>query len=95
MPEFMGPHRALKTELNVPVAMRDGVTLYADIYRPDTAEPAPVLLQRTPYNKALGASRVGTLDATPGRLSRVCRGGPGHPGPVYLGGRVLPIPERD
>ena len=64
MPEFMGPHRALKTELNVPVAMRDGITLYADIYRPDTDEPAPVLLQRTPYNKALGASRVGTLDAT-------------------------------
>ena len=64
MAEFMGPHRALKTELNVPVAMRDGVTLYADIYRPDTAEPVPVLLQRTPYNKALGASRVGTLDAT-------------------------------
>ena len=64
MPEFMGPHRALKTELNAPIAMRDGVRLYADIYRPDTAEPAPVLLQRTPYNKALGASRVGTLDAT-------------------------------
>ena len=63
MPEFMGPHRSLKTEIDVPIAMRDGVRLYADIYRPDTAAPVPALLQRSPYNKALGNSRVGNLDA--------------------------------
>ncbi|WP_025848800.1 CocE/NonD family hydrolase [Paenibacillus ehimensis] len=40
------------TEKNVPVPMRDGVTLYADIYRPDSSERHPVLLMRTPYNKA-------------------------------------------
>ncbi len=31
--------------------MRDGVVLRADVYRPDTEEPLPVLLQRTPYGK--------------------------------------------
>src|SRR5579884_4174037 len=39
-------------EHNVPVRMRDGVTLRADIYRPDAPGRFPVLLQRTPYNKA-------------------------------------------
>jgi uncharacterized protein len=36
----------------VPVKMRDGVTLAADIYRPDAPGQFPVLLQRTPYNRA-------------------------------------------
>jgi len=31
--------------------MRDGVILRADVYRPDTEGPHPVLLQRTPYGK--------------------------------------------
>src|SRR5437773_5556074 len=38
-------------ERNVPVKMRDGVVLHADIYRPKTDGRFPVLLQRTPYNK--------------------------------------------
>ena len=38
-------------ERNVPVKMRDGVVLHADIYRPKTEGKFPVLLQRTPYNK--------------------------------------------
>ena len=38
-------------EHNVLVKMRDGVTLRADIYRPNTDGKFPVLLQRTPYNK--------------------------------------------
>ena len=63
MPSFMGPHSSIKTQTDVPVAMRDGVRLYADIYRPDTEEQVPVLLQRTPYNKALAANRVMSLDA--------------------------------
>jgi len=41
---------------NVAVAMRDGVRLATDVYRPardgqPLAEPRPVLLHRTPYNK--------------------------------------------
>ena len=61
MVSFMGPYSSTKTETDVAVAMRDGVTLYADIYRPDTTDPVPVLLQRTPYNQALGSSRIGNL----------------------------------
>lgn len=31
--------------------MRDGVVLYADVYRPDAPGQFPVILERTPYNK--------------------------------------------
>ncbi len=41
-------------ERNVPVKMRDGVILRADIYRPAADGKFPVLLQRTPYNKDNG-----------------------------------------
>ena len=35
-------------EKNVKVAMRDGVELATDVYRPQGAEPLPAILQRTP-----------------------------------------------
>ena len=38
---------------NVPVTMRDGVTLYADVYRPDDDERYPAVINRTPYLKDL------------------------------------------
>ena len=38
-------------ERNVPVKMRDGVTLYADIYRPDKEGKFPTIMQRLPYDK--------------------------------------------
>src|SRR4029077_3318819 len=52
----LGPVRAadehsVTLQTNVPVKMRDGVTLYADVYRPKDDGKYPVLLQRTPYNK--------------------------------------------
>lgn len=43
----------IQVEMDVPVAMRDGVILYADVYRPAAEGRYPVLLQRTPYNKEL------------------------------------------
>jgi len=43
---------AITVEYQVPVKMRDGVTLYADIYRAKTEEKLPVLLVRTPYDKS-------------------------------------------
>jgi hypothetical protein len=43
----------VKVERGVPVSMRDGVVLYADIYRPAAAGRFPVLLERTPYDKAV------------------------------------------
>jgi len=41
-------------ERGVKATMRDGVALRADIYRPKQDGRYPVLLQRTPYNKATG-----------------------------------------
>jgi len=43
-------------EKNVPMKTRDGVTLFADIYRPAADGTYPVLLTRTPYNKDNTAS---------------------------------------
>jgi len=46
-------------EKNVPVRMRDGVTLATDVYHPVGSEPAPVLFQRLPYNKeAIGTATI-------------------------------------
>jgi uncharacterized protein len=36
---------------DVPVPMRDGVVLRAEILRPDSQGPFPVLVYRTPYGK--------------------------------------------
>ena len=60
MPDMIGPYTKIRSEFNVAVAMRDGVTLYADVYRPDADGPLPVLLQRTPYDKT--QNRTGSLD---------------------------------
>ncbi len=38
---------------DVAMKTRDGVTLYADIYRPKSEEKFPVILMRTPYDKSV------------------------------------------
>lgn len=38
-------------EYDVPVPMRDGVVLRADVYRPEGDGPWPVIVARTPYDK--------------------------------------------
>jgi uncharacterized protein len=38
-------------QVDVPARMRDGTILRADVYRPQTSEPVPVLLMRTQYGK--------------------------------------------
>ncbi len=50
-------------EHNVAMKTRDGVTLFADIYRPVGDEALPVLLTRTPYDKSNSATfgRMGAL----------------------------------
>lgn len=50
-------------ETSVPVKMRDGVTLIADVYRPDAEGRFPVLLERTPYNRAGDAHMASSLAA--------------------------------
>ena len=46
-------HYDVQIERGAAVKMRDGVVLRADIYRPKAEGRYPVLLQRTPYNKAV------------------------------------------
>ena len=50
------PTYRVKMEHNVPIPMRDGVTLSADIYRPAAEGEFPVILVRTPYSNNTLAS---------------------------------------
>ena len=43
---------AVKMEYDQRVRMRDGVSLSADVYRPDAPGQFPVILARTPYDNA-------------------------------------------
>ena len=46
---------------DVPVPMRDGTVLRADVWIPDRGDPVPVLLERLPYDKSV--SVVTTVEA--------------------------------
>jgi uncharacterized protein len=48
------PELNVIAERNVPVTMRDGVVLRANVFRPDHGGPYPVLVMRTPYGKRSG-----------------------------------------
>jgi uncharacterized protein len=52
----------LLLERNVPVPMRDGRVLRADVYRPDVAAPVPVVVSRVPYDKSLPLIPPAALD---------------------------------
>jgi putative CocE/NonD family hydrolase len=53
------PGLPVDVERDVPCRARDGVTLYADVYRPAANGPHPVLLMREPYNKWTAQSGSG------------------------------------
>ena len=55
------PQYHVLVEKDVPMQTRDGVTLRADVYRPDASGRFPVLLSRLPYNKNL-RPRPGDID---------------------------------
>ena len=55
------PQYRVLVEGDVPMQTRDGVTLRADVYRPDAPGRFPVLLSRLPYNKHL-RPRPGDID---------------------------------
>src|SRR5262249_50547899 len=50
------PTHKVRVEKNVRIPIRDGVTLAADIYRPDEDGKFPVLLLRTFYGRAASAA---------------------------------------
>lgn len=43
--------KSIRVERDFPAKMRDGITLRADIYRPDDNDKHPAIIVRTPYNK--------------------------------------------
>ena len=65
-------HRII-IDRDVPAKMRDGVTLRADIFRPEGEEQHPVLLMRTPYDKSQASySHFPKADDRNNRGLRVC-----------------------
>jgi predicted acyl esterase len=56
-----GPRRIVKFKRDVAVVMRDGVRLFANVFRPDDGAPHPVVLSVTPYGKDNMPDRLGTL----------------------------------
>jgi len=43
--------QSIRVDRDIPMKMRDGATLKADVYRPDDKEKHPAIVVRTPYNK--------------------------------------------
>lgn len=43
-------------ERDVPVTLRDGVTIHVDVFRPVGTEPVPVIVAYSPYGKGQGSS---------------------------------------
>lgn len=80
---------AVIVERDVPVGMRDGVVLRADVYRPAPPAAAPAVLARTPYDRTFPLTPPATLDperATEAGYALVCqdvRGRHGSDGRFY------------
>ena len=51
LPDTASPD--ITIQRGVPMTTRDGVALYADIYRPKSPDKFPVILMRTPYDKSV------------------------------------------
>lgn len=66
--------RGLVCEYDVPVKMRDGATIYVNVYRPDTTEKVPALLAWGPYGKHVpfNESRFPGSGVRPDDLSEYC-----------------------
>lgn len=65
-------------ERDVPVVMRDGITIYVDLFRPTGSAPVPVLVAWSPYGKAQGTGPdviglYGMLGMDNGKLSGLAK----------------------
>jgi hypothetical protein len=60
MPQDSPPQYRVLVEKDVPMPTRDGLTLRADVYRPDAPGRFPVLLSRLPYNTRTCGRAPGT-----------------------------------
>jgi putative CocE/NonD family hydrolase len=68
-PHDRGPCAVTEQE-NVPAPMRDGTILRADVYRPQTKDPVPVILMRTQYGKS--EAQAGGRYQTPDWFASQC-----------------------
>jgi predicted acyl esterase len=48
-------------ERDVPISMDDGLVIRADVYRPKTQYPVPVIMTSGPYGKAGRSVAIGLL----------------------------------
>lgn len=64
----------MKQYFNVPVRMRDGVSLSTDIRLPDHGGPFPVLVQRTPYGQFDPGPQQPYINAGYATVGQDCRG---------------------
>ncbi len=73
---------------NVPISMRDGGVLRADVYRPDTDAPVPAIISRLPYNKDVLLNQtfaIHAIRAAEGILRTRFRDGYSQPRPIEPG----------
>ena len=61
-PQMASADQVLKISKDVPVPMRDGIVLRADILLPAEAGRFPTLIYRTPYNKELALQEYKTFE---------------------------------
>ena len=65
----MADKTGVEFKSTIPIKMRDGVTLYSDLFIPEGTGKYPVLLQRTPYNRTSPFARSLSLDSIAAGLS--------------------------
>ena len=65
----MSDRPGVRFESTIPIKMRDGITLYSDLFMPKGNGKYPVLLERTPYNRTAPFSRGLSLDSITAALS--------------------------
>jgi putative CocE/NonD family hydrolase len=87
-------------ERDVPMKMRDGTILRADVYRPKDDARYPVILTRTPYNKLrhTGGGRLNPIDLAYAGYARVVqdiRGRYASEGTYFIGEHVTPQGMND
>ena len=83
-------------ERDVPVPVRDGVTVYADVFRPGDERPAPPLIAWSPYGKHAGPQlpeRYPDGGVAPGQLSPYTAFE--SPDPVYWTARGYAVVNAD
>ena len=69
--------KSMRMEINVPMKMRDGVELRADIYRPDDTQKHPAILSRLmgkQFGHITNLEVINAVEAGYALISQVCRG---------------------